>query len=238
MPRVVRQVFTQQEKGGAVSRYVCSWQQRPALCGSARAVERYLRHCFSNPEAVSRQFVSSKIRCHSLAAKFRVLPLAARRFARESEVLCSLDLRTGRSFYLRGLRPSAICPPNPMSHREIQAWLSRREGFVASEVPLYSDILTGHLDCLMVDDQEDYLYCVEVKSYPSDIRRPYLCSSRSKVFSSLVQSLSYAELLHLRIGVERLAVAIVHASGCIALDARAWLRGGRTLLSIVRGQIG
>jgi hypothetical protein len=102
--------------------------------------------------------------------------------------------------------------------------------FAVMEVPLHSDLVTGHLDCLICDDDRDMLYAIEVKSYPSDPTDPWAGTSRSTLYSNLVQCLAYCELLANSTGTSRIAAGLLHRHGLLVMDAGSWLSGDRTLL--------
>jgi hypothetical protein len=104
------------------------------------------------------------------------------------------------------------------------------ERFAVMEVPLHSQLVTGHLDCLICDDERDMLYAIEVKSYPSDPTDLWAGTARSTLFGNLVQCLAYCELLSNSTDTNRIAAGLLHRHGLLVMDARRWLGGERTLL--------
>jgi len=234
---MVQARFPQQNTNRTYSSYTCSWLRRKPHNSCGRAVETYLQACFSDPGAVGELFAAWKYRCSRLAAQVPSTPYVARRFVRESSILCHINARTGRRVLDERLNPAlarALCDSRTRgSHSLMQLAAVLSDHFVALEVPLHSALLTGHLDCLLCDEENDMLYAIEIKSYPSDHTDPWSGTSRQRLFANLVQALGYCELLALNTGHNAVAAGILHRHGVTLLDATRWLGCGRTLLRAV-----
>jgi hypothetical protein len=191
---------------------------------------------------VDRHFSAEKLRCHHLASAVPVTRFIVRRFARESPKLCHINLRTGKRLIAEAFATNIADLLSESSatgnHERMQLQAFSLNMFAALEVPLHSPRLTGHLDCLLCDDEEDILYAVEVKSYPSDPMDPWAGTSRFALERNLVQSVAYAELLSRATGSDRVAAGLLHSQGVLIFDAREWLRGERTLLHGVERYLG
>lgn len=225
--------FLQQNVDGSYSSYNCRWCHRRTKNQAGFAANNYLQTGFSDPDLVNQEFTASKFKCHSLAAQVRIAPYIARRFARESPVICHINHRTGKRIISDSFQTSpmdCLCnPAMPRDHLTMQLNMVSSDHFVALEVPLYCSFLTGHLDCLLCD-KSDMLYAIEIKSYPSDYKHPWSGTPRTTLFRNLVQVLCYSELLALNTGWKKIAMGILHTDGIVLLDATEWLRTDRTLL--------
>ncbi len=230
--------FRQENSDGSYSTYTCRWSPRRGGSGSGKAASAYLQNCFENPDAVALHFTNSKLRCHELASLVPEAPYIARRFARGSRVLCHVNRRRGKRVITEMFDPDlaeTFCDPEVSdNHMRMQLQTFSLDRFVALEVPLFSQTVTGHLDCLVCDEERDMMYAIEIKSYPSDHTDPWAGTARSILYRNLVQALAYCELLSQTIGSSRVAVGLLHRDGMIVLDARDWFAQGRTLLNGVR----
>lgn len=235
--RMVQARFPQENPDRTYSSYTCRWLRRKPHTSSAQAVQTYLQACFSDPGAVGRLFAAWKYRCSRLAVQVPSAPFIARRFAREAPTLCHINTRTGKRVLGNGFERSlarGLCDPRPRtSHGLMQLNTVSSNHFVALEVPLHSSLLTGHLDCLLCDEENDMLYAIEIKSYPSDHTDPWAGTPRQRLFTNLVQALGYCELLALNTGLSAVAAGVLHRHGLILLDATHWLRSGGALLGAV-----
>jgi hypothetical protein len=198
------------------------------------SLDGYLTRCFEDPRSLALEFDASKLRCHNLAYQIPTTPFIARRFARQAPVICHINRRTGKNILTDGMDSrliDSICQPRfSDNHTRMQLEAFSFERFTVMEVPLHSELVTGHLDCLICDDERDMLYAIEVKSYPSDPTDPWAGTSRSTLFSNLVQCLAYCELLASSTGTSRIAAGLLHRHGLLVMDAGSWLDGDRTLL--------
>ncbi len=213
--------------------YVCRWSRRPLRADAGRAAASYLGACFGDPDLVNLQFQSWKYRCSRLACQFPIASYIARRFLRESPVICHVNTRTGKRMSRdldRPFVPWLRSPQASANHMLMQVQAIQHSMFVAMEVPLHSALLTGHLDLLLCDDTRNILYAIEVKSYPSDPTDPWAGTSRWALNRNLVQTLGYCELLANNTGWDRIGAGLLHSQGMLLLDASSWLKGPRTLL--------
>jgi len=226
--------FLQHDPDGGVHAYTCLWKVKSPT-GSRRATQKYLSECFSDPQRLSSQFTADKLRCHSLASAVRVTPYVARRFARTAPLICYVNHRRGKKILPEGLKgfplEGLLAPFRGLDHLSMQLKVLRLGAFAALEISLFSPTTTGHLDCLL--SEEEMLYALEVNSYPSDFTDPWAGTPPSRLFGNLVQSLAYGELLSLATGLTRIGVGMLHSDGLILLDATDWLLSDRTLLRAV-----
>jgi hypothetical protein len=171
---------------------------------------------------------------HNLAYQIPTTPYIARRFARQAPVICHINRHTGKDILTDGMDAGMVesisQPRFSDNHIRMQLEAFSFERFTVMEVPLHSELITGHLDCLICDDERDMLYAIEVKSYPSDPTDPWAGTSRSTLFSNLVQCLAYCELLAFSTDIKRIAAGLLHRHGLLVMDASKWLDGERTLL--------
>lgn len=234
---MLRARFPQENPDRTYSSYTCRWLRKRPHTSCGEAVQTYLQGCFSDPGAVGRLFAAWKHRCSRLAVQVPSTPYVARRFVRESPILCHINARTGKRFLDERFNPTlarALCDPRTHgSHGLMQLSAVSSDHFVALEVPLHSPLLTGHLDCLLCDEDNDMLYAIEIKSYPSDHTDPWSGTPRQRLFANLVQALGYCELLALNTGHGAVAAGILHRHGLTLLDATRWLGCDRTLLGAV-----
>ncbi len=240
--RVIQAGFMQENRDCSYSTYTCRWLSVNTRSGAGKAAHHYLQSCFRDPQGISHAFTSSKLRCHELATEIPTAPYIARRFARDSPVICHVNRRTGKRFISDAFDPELVeklCDPRSSNnHVRMQLETFTFKRFVALEVPLTSPLVTGHLDCLMCDDERDRLYAIEIKSYPSDHTDPWAGTPRSTLFRNLVQALAYSELLADNTGCRRVAAGLLHRHGIVVLDAKEWLEAGRTLMRGVRDYLG
>lgn len=232
--RIARAGFYQENPDGTFSTYTCHWRRVDPRCRTGRSLDGYLQSCFSDPGSLAPQFDSSKLRCSNLAYRVPTTPYIARRFARQAPIICHINRRTGKRIFTDMIDReliNSICQPRfSDNHTRMQLETFSFERFTVMEVPLHSSLLTGHLDCLICDDERDMLYALEVKSYPSDPTDLWAGTSRSTLFSNLVQCLAYCELLSKSTGTKRIAAGLLHRDGLIVMDARSWLERERKLL--------
>ncbi len=230
--------FLQKNPDGSMSTYRCRWNKEAVSTKSGDSANKYLQRCFEFPRTVERYFTNDKLRCHRLASQVKVTPFIARRFARSARIMIHINRRT-RKREISEITSGSLLKVlddwrKPGDHNLMQQEVILSGGFAASEVPLYSDILTGHLDCLLCPEDSDFLYAIEVKSYPSDYKDKWAGTGKWRLNKNLVQVLAYAELLAKNTGCKRIAAGILHTQGILLFDASKWLTQDRTLLSGIR----